>query len=83
LTALQQQIFSETQKLAGAERRRRLVVLRAPADGMVLELGQRSTGSVAKEAEALVTLVPRDKQCASNSMRCRFSGTTPSTARSA
>ena len=34
-------------------------MLRAPADGVVLELGQRSIGSVAKEAEPLVTLVPR------------------------
>jgi hemolysin D len=35
------------------------VVLRAPADGIVLELGARSIGSVAKEAEPLVTLVPQ------------------------
>lgn len=34
-------------------------MLRAPADGVVLELGQRSIGSVAKEAEPLITLVPR------------------------
>jgi hemolysin D len=58
LTQVQQQISTETQKLASAERRRSLVVLRAPADGVVLELGQRSIGSVAKEAEPLVTLVP-------------------------
>ena len=62
LTQLQQQISTETQKLAAAERRRSLVVLRAPADGVVLELGQRSIGSVAKEAEPLVTLVPRDNK---------------------
>jgi HlyD family secretion protein len=60
LTQVQQQISTETQKLAAAERRRTLVILRAPADGVVLELGQRSIGSVAKEAEPLVTLVPRD-----------------------
>jgi hemolysin D len=59
MTALEQQISTETQKLANAERRRNLVVLRAPADGVVLELGQRSIGSVAKEAEPLFTLVPR------------------------
>jgi len=58
LTALQQQISTEQQKLTTAERRRSLVVLRAPADGVVLELGQHSIGSVAKEAEPLVTLVP-------------------------
>jgi hemolysin D len=62
LTQLQQQISTETQKLAAAERRRSLVLLRAPADGVVLELGQRSIGSVAKEAEPLVTLVPRDNK---------------------
>jgi HlyD family secretion protein len=59
LTTLQQQISTETQKLANADRRRSLVVLRSPADGVVLELGQRSIGSVAKEAEPLFTLVPR------------------------
>jgi HlyD family secretion protein len=59
LTQLQQQISTETSKLANAERRRSLVVLRSPADGVVLELGQRSIGSVAKEAEPLFTLVPR------------------------
>lgn len=59
LIAVQQQISTETQKLAAAERRRSLVILRAPADGVVLELGQRSIGSVAKEAEPLFTLVPR------------------------
>jgi hemolysin D len=59
LTTLQQQISTERQKLTAAERRRNLVVLRAPADGVVLELGQRAIGSVAKEAESLVTLVPR------------------------
>jgi HlyD family secretion protein len=47
-----------TQQLAAAERRRELVVLRAPADGIVLEVGRRSTGSVVQEAETLVTLVP-------------------------
>jgi hemolysin D len=59
LTTLQQQISTERQKLTTAERRRSLVVLRAPADGVVLELGQRAIGSVAKEAEPVVTLVPR------------------------
>ena len=32
--------------------------MRAPADGVVLEIAQRSIGSVVKEAEPLVTLVP-------------------------
>jgi hemolysin D len=59
MTQLQQQISTETQKLASAERRHNLVELRSPADGVVLELAQRSIGSVAKEAEPLFTLVPR------------------------
>jgi hemolysin D len=46
------------QQLAAAERRSSLVELRAPADATVLELAQRSVGSVAKEAEPLITLVP-------------------------
>jgi HlyD family secretion protein len=58
LTTVQQDMATATQQLAAAERRRALVVLRAPADGVVLELGQRSIGSVAKEAEPLITLVP-------------------------
>jgi len=62
LTTLQQQISTERQKLTAAERRRSLVVLRAPADGVVLELGQRAIGSVAKEAEPVVTLVPRNNK---------------------
>src|SRR5262249_28111979 len=62
LPQVQQEIATATQQLAVAERRRSLVVLRAPADGVVLELGQRSIGSVAKEAEPLVTLVPLDNK---------------------
>jgi HlyD family secretion protein len=62
LTSVQQEIATAKQQLAAAERRRTLVVLRAPADGVVLELGQRSIGSVAKEAEPLVTLVPRNNR---------------------
>ena len=58
LTTVQQDIATATQQLIAAERRRSLVVLRAPADGVVLELGERSIGSVAREAEPLVTLVP-------------------------
>jgi hemolysin D len=58
LTKVQQDIATATQQLASAQRRSSLVVLRAPQDGVVLELGQRSIGSVAKEAEPLVTLVP-------------------------
>ncbi len=37
-----------------------LVDIRAPMDAVVLELAKRNAGSVADEAEALVTLVPDD-----------------------
>lgn len=35
-----------------------MVVLSAPADAVVLDLAQRSVGSVVREAEPIVTLVP-------------------------
>jgi hemolysin D len=35
-----------------------LIVMTAPADGVVLEVAQRSIGSVMREAEPLITLVP-------------------------
>ena len=62
LITVQQDIATATQQLASAVRKRSLVALRAPSDGVVLELGQRSIGSVAKEAEPLVTLVPTDNK---------------------
>ena len=48
------------QELSKAERRSNLVVIKAPKDGVVLEIAQRSVGSVAKAAEPLVTLVPSE-----------------------
>jgi hemolysin D len=62
LSSVREQRATARQQLETAERRRTLVVLRAPADGVVLELAQRWIGSVAKEAEPLVTLVPRDNR---------------------
>ncbi len=44
--------------LAKAARLAALTVLTAPEDGTVLEVARRSAGSVLREAEALVTLVP-------------------------
>lgn len=38
--------------------RRNLIALTAPADAVVLDLAQRSIGSVVREAEPIVTLVP-------------------------
>ncbi|MDK1374021.1 MULTISPECIES: HlyD family type I secretion periplasmic adaptor subunit [unclassified Sinorhizobium] len=40
------------------ELRREMVALTAPADAVVLDLAQRSVGSVVREAEPIVTLVP-------------------------
>lgn len=44
--------------LAKAERMRDLVIVTAPEDGVVLDVARRSAGSVLREAEPLVTLVP-------------------------
>lgn len=43
-----------------AARRSSLVTLNAPADAVVLDIAQRSTGSVLREAEPFITLVPLD-----------------------
>ena len=48
------------EQIAKAERRRSLVTMTAPVDSVVLEVAKRSVGSVVKEAEPLVTLVPSD-----------------------
>ena len=47
-------------QLDKAIRRNAVTVLTAPADAIVLEVAQRSVGSILKEAEALYTLVPLD-----------------------
>lgn len=46
--------------LKKAELRRHLIVLSAPSDAVVLELANRTVGSVVKEAETLFVLVPRN-----------------------
>lgn len=46
------------QTLAKARKLSDLTQIRAPADGVVLEVSERSVGSVLKEAETLLTLVP-------------------------
>lgn len=51
---------SAMEELRKAELRRKLVVLTAPVDAVVLEIASRSVGSVAREAETLFSLVPRD-----------------------
>src|ERR1035437_6409615 len=51
---------NSAEDLRKAELRRRLIVLTAPTDAVVLEIANRSVGSVAREAETLFSLVPRD-----------------------
>lgn len=47
------------EELKKAELRRQLIVLHAPADAVVLEIANRTVGSVVREAETLFVLVPR------------------------
>lgn len=47
-----------SEELKKMELRRDMVTLTAPADAVVLDLAQRSIGSVVREAEPIVTLVP-------------------------
>jgi HlyD family secretion protein len=47
-----------TEQLAKADRHLKLIRMVAPADGVVLEIGKLSVGSVVREAEPLFTLVP-------------------------
>jgi HlyD family secretion protein len=51
-----------TEELNKAIRRRDLVSLAAPEDSIVLEIAQRTIGSVLREAEVLFTLVPLGAQ---------------------
>jgi HlyD family secretion protein len=52
---------SAAEDLKKVELRRQLIVLKAPADAIVLQVAaNRTIGSVVKEAEALFVLVPRD-----------------------
>lgn len=46
--------------LKKVELRRELIMLTAPADAIVLEIANRTVGSVVREAETLFILVPRD-----------------------
>ncbi len=51
---------SAAEDLKKAELRRQLIVLQAPADAVVLEIANRTVGSVVREAETLFMLVRRD-----------------------
>ena len=52
-------LSSAAEDLKKADRRRQLIVLTAPEDSVVLEIGSRSVGSIIREAETLFVLVPR------------------------
>jgi len=47
------------ENLSKAERRSALVQLTAPLDAVVLDINKRSVGTVAKEADVILTLVPQ------------------------
>ncbi|WP_247403794.1 MULTISPECIES: HlyD family type I secretion periplasmic adaptor subunit [unclassified Bradyrhizobium] len=49
------------EELKKAELRRQLIELNAPADAVVLDIANRTVGSVVREAETLFVLVPRDE----------------------
>jgi HlyD family secretion protein len=51
---------SAAEDLKKVELRREMIVLRAPADAIVLDMASRTIGSVVKEAETLFALVPSD-----------------------
>ena len=54
----QQDEAAASEELNKARKMREFTALRAPMDGLVLELAERSEGSVLREAETLITLVP-------------------------
>jgi HlyD family secretion protein len=57
------QSLAEAQdELAKARKLKEFTTMRSPIDGIVLEVADRSIGSVVKEAETLVTIVPIDAQ---------------------
>ena len=58
LARLRGELDRVEESLAKATRLAELTVLTAPADGIVLEVARRSAGSVLREAEPLVSLVP-------------------------
>jgi hemolysin D len=58
LVELRNQRDTVGEELKKMNLRRNMVTLTAPADAVVLDLAQRSVGSVVREAEPIVTLVP-------------------------
>lgn len=60
LVELRNQRDTVGEELKKMELRRNMVALTAPSDAVVLDLAQRSVGSVVREAEPILTLVPLD-----------------------
>ena len=60
LVSDQQDAAAASEELNKAHKMQEFTALRAPMDGVVLELAERSEGSVLREAETLITLVPAD-----------------------
>lgn len=60
LVEVRRQRDNLVEQLKKMERRETLVELRAPANGIVLEIAERSVGSVVQQAEPMFTLVPTD-----------------------
>ncbi len=54
------ELAAADEALTKAKRLADMVMLRAPVDGVVLDVSKRSIGSVLREAEPLVTIVPSD-----------------------
>ena len=60
LVRTRKELSSLEESLAKAVRRQDLIRLAAPSDAVVFEMAERSVGSILREAEALMTLVPTD-----------------------
>lgn len=60
LVTARRELDAVEKQLEKARRRNALIALTSPADAVVLEVAQRSVGSVLREAEPLLTLVPLD-----------------------
>ena len=58
LVTVRRELDQAREQLNKAKKMGELVNIRAPMDAVVLEVAKRNVGSVANEAEALVTLVP-------------------------
>jgi len=60
LVSVQREKDSLSEQLVKADRRTRFISIEAPVDSVVLEVAKRSKGSVIREAETFITLVPLD-----------------------